>query len=481
MPANTLVIVVSTVVFLLAIYLASAFINKRSAQKKGGVSEADWNIGGRDLPIFVIIGTQFASAMGGGVIVGGVGNAYSNGIAVLVYAVAGCLAFLVYMLIANWIREREFQTIPDMVGAMCNQDRFARILAALLTIIVPFGWVISQLSAFAKVYYEITGIPINILIIIMAVISILFVMPSGMKTVAWTDFLFSVVMMSMAVIVFAFVFKNGGSPSEIAALVPSELHEFPGGLVNVGWSTILLWIFAALPGGMTNQMYYQRICAMRNKRQVNKSLAISFIVCMVLWVWVCYMGLGIHAMNPNLDGEMATGWLLSKLPVALIALFGAMIASTIMSTISSAVQSVVVNLVHDVYCELHPEVSSQKQVRLSKVLSVIILGIGACLAILYPQVLDTIVASYAYSAAGLVVPMYLCYVLRNTGIVTPIAIRCSMIAGILGAIIAQLMNTWLPYAVWGVVVSAVVLVVVGSITRHKYSQKQIIESKEKEQ
>ena len=361
---KALITVAATIGILAFSFLLTTLINNRGKKHTGSDATDDWNIGGRSLPLYVVIGTQFASAMGGGVLVGQVGNAYNNGLAMMIYSLFACLPFLIYMLIGNWIRENEFETIPDMVGSFCQDDRFVRFLASILTILVPFGWLISQMTAFAKIYREITGIPLEVLIIAIAVFSILFVMPAGMKTVAWTDFFFACFMILMMIVTLAFVVKNGGSLAEIRSLVPAEIIDMPKGFISVGWSTVFLWIFATVPGGMTNQMYFQRICAMKEKKQINKSLVISGSVTFIALIWSCYLGLGIHAMNPGLEGENATGWLLTQLPIGLIALFAGLIVATIMSTISSAAQSVVVNITHDIYQPVHPEASSQQVLKL---------------------------------------------------------------------------------------------------------------------
>ena len=46
-------------------------------QKRKRTSMSDWEVADRDLPYYVVIGTQLATAMGGGVLVGHVGNAYN--------------------------------------------------------------------------------------------------------------------------------------------------------------------------------------------------------------------------------------------------------------------------------------------------------------------------------------------------------------------------------------------------------------------
>ena len=454
---KALITVAATIGILAFSFLLTTLINNHGKKHTGSDATDDWNIGGRSLPLYVVIGTQFASAMGGGVLVGQVGNAYNNGLAMMIYSLFACLPFLIYMLIGNWIRENEFETIPDMVGSFCQDDRFVRFLASILTILVPFGWLISQMTAFAKIYREITGIPLEVLIIAIAVFSILFVMPAGMKTVAWTDFFFACFMILMMIVTLAFVVKNGGSLAEIRSLVPAEIIDMPKGFISVGWSTVFLWIFATVPGGMTNQMYFQRICAMKEKKQINKSLVISGSVTFIALIWSCYLGLGIHAMNPGLEGENATGWLLTQLPIGLIALFAGLIVATIMSTISSAAQSVVVNITHDIYQPVHPEASSQQVLKLSRMLSVLVLFIAAVLSIVYPNVLNAIVTTYAYSAAGLAAPMYLGYALRKKNMLTTMGIRASMVCGILGCVAATLLKSSVPYVIWGLVASVAAL------------------------
>lgn len=465
MTTKALITVTATIAILAFSFLLTTLINKRSAKKAKGDANADWNIGGRSLPIYVIIGTQFASAMGGGVLVGQVGNAYNNGLAMLIYSLFAVLPFLIYMLIGNWIREHEFETIPDMVGSFCNDDRFVRVVASVLTILVPFGWLISQMTAFAKIYREITGLPLEALIIAMAVFSIVFVMPAGMKTVAWTDFFFGCFMILIMIITFAFVIQNGGSLAEIKTNVSPDIIEMPRGFVSVGWSTVFLWIFSTLPGGMTNQMYFQRICAIKDKKQVNKSLIISCVIIFIALAWSCYLGLGIHSMNPGLEGENATGWLLTQLPIGLIALFAGLIVATIMSTISSAAQSVVVNITHDIYQPVHPEASSEKLLKMSRALSVLVLFLAAALSIIYPNVLNAIVTTYAYSAAGLAAPMYLGYALRKKNMVTTMGIRASMICGILGCIAATLLKSAVPYVIWGMAASVAALFLVSMLSK----------------
>lgn len=66
-------IVLATAVVLLGSGAISVYIGK-----KFNTSE-DWDVGGRALPLYVTVGSQFATVMGGGMLVAHVGLGYSSG------------------------------------------------------------------------------------------------------------------------------------------------------------------------------------------------------------------------------------------------------------------------------------------------------------------------------------------------------------------------------------------------------------------
>lgn len=462
---ETIIIVISIIVVLALSYGLSMWLTRKQ-QKSATVSADDWEIGGRELPLYVVVGTQFATAMGGGILVGQVGNGFNNGFSVLLYGLLCQLSFVILMFIAKWLRKHQFATVPEILLQFSGPSKAVRILAGIMTIVVPFGWCCSNLTAFAKLYTSITGIPMNVLIVAMAVLCLLFVLPSGLKTVAWTDFVFGCMMIVIGVTVAAFTLSMGGGWSHVAATVPQEIVEFPGSLFSVGLSTTVLWIFSLTPGGLTNQMYYQRILACKDTRQVNKSLAITVVVAMLAYVWAVTVGLSVRSMNPGLaDGEMATGWLMTQLPLWVVALFSGLVVCTILSTISSGVQSVVVNLNRDIYRAINPDVEEKQAVRLSRILSVVVLAAAALIAMFFPRVLDLLVLTYSYSAAGLVCPIFLSYILRKKGIITKNGIIAGMVVGILVCAVSMQFESVVPYVIWGCLFSGLSMVVFSKLDK----------------
>lgn len=456
---TTLAIMIANIVVIAATLIPTYIISNRNK-----TSEEDWAVASRSLPLYVVIGTQFASAMGGGVLVGHLGNAYGNGIAVLIYGLLASLPFLIIMYPAKWLRKNNFTTVPEILRHFSNNSKIVTVVAALMTIVVPFGWVTSQITAFGSIYTGITGIDYNLLCIGFCIMSLLFVMPSGLKTVAWTDFIFSCFMILMSIVCVIFVTKLGGGFSEIMNNVNPSMTSFPGSIDNVGKVTVFLWIFAVLPGGITNQLYFQRVCAIDDEKKVNKSLSISAVLTFLSYIWAVYMGISINSINPGIEGNAATGWFMTQLPVPLLALFAALIFATMMSTVSSGVQSVVVNITRDIVPIIKPNMDSEKTLKLSRGLSFITMLVAVLMCLVFTDTLGWLVSTYAFSAATLLCPIYVGYAFRNSKFITKSGIVASMIAGALGCAIGLILKTQINYAAIGIVLSLIALILVSKLT-----------------
>ena len=126
MNSTTILILVATVA-VIALTLIPTYII--SGRKK--TTQADWEVADRSLPLYVVIGTQFASAMGGGILVAHVGNAYARGIGHFIYGVLASLPFIIIMVLAKWLRRNNFTTIPDVLAHFTNGNKLIRICAGV--------------------------------------------------------------------------------------------------------------------------------------------------------------------------------------------------------------------------------------------------------------------------------------------------------------------------------------------------------------
>ena len=459
----TLAIITSSIIMLAIGVGISIYIGK----KQKGIE--NWNVGGRSLPMYVIAGTQFATGVGGGVLVAHVGIGYHAGWSAFTYNLLYSLGIVVLILFAGWLKKHQFSTLPDIFKKLYGEHKVLISTVTLLSIVVPFGWLCTQLVAFGNLFTEITGISFTLLVVIFAFISILFVLPGGMASVAWTDFLFGCFMLILSIATGLYILNFAGGWSEIVANVPEKSISFPQGMGAVGLTTIILWTFAIFPGALTNQMSYQRIYSAKDPKSARQGFVIAAIAGLISGLWASFMGIAIHSLNPNLDNpEMAAGWFLTQVPTWFLAIYSAFIIATIISTVSSAVQSVVVNITNDIYKSyINPNVNEKTLVKYSRILTVFIIILALILALYYPQALGWLQATYAYSAAGLLVPIFLGIFLRKTKLLSVKGALGGTFSGVVGVAIAQILNTTIPYSVYGVVCSLIGFLLFSAIYRNK--------------
>ena len=459
---KTVSIILATVVLILATLIPTFVLNRRKQ-----TSGEDWAIANRELPLFVVVGTQFASVFGGGIMVGHLGNTYQNGISVIFYGIFMVLPFVFLALIAKWLRKNEFATIPDILKKYSDRNKTITVLSSAMTMLFPLGWITSQITAFGSIYSTITGVDYKLLCIVFTFVSLLFVMPAGLKTVAWTDFIFSCFMILMCIVSIVEVTNMGGGLKNILNNVDPEMLSMSGSIKKLGTGTVLLWVFSVLPGGVTNQLYFQRVCAIKEEKEIPASLAISAFLAFLSFVWAVYMGMSISTMNTELAQSTATGWFMAQLPLPLLAAFAALVFAVMMSTVSSGAQSVVVNITRDILAVLKPDIPSDKMLKLSRTLSLVTMVVAVLMCLVFTDTLTWLVATYAFSAATLLCPIYVGYVYRNKKFITRQGLIASMVAGCVGCAVAMAMKTAINYAVMGIVASFIALMVVSALTKGK--------------
>lgn len=454
-------IIVSTAVILGSTSFFSMYLGKKS-------TESDWAVGGRSLPFYVVVGTQYATAMGGGMLVAHVGIAYSNGWSAVTYGMLVALGLVLLGVIAKWLRQQDFTTIPDIITGLYGENKVLVCITSFLTMVVPFGWICTQLVAFGKLYSALTGIPQNVLMVVFAVISLALVLPAGLKSVAWTDFIFGCFMLVVSIVAIGIALNLGGSWSTISSKIPETISKFPQGLGSVGLKTTLLWSLSIIPGTLTNQMYYQRIFATDKVSSVRTSLLVSGLIIISADIWAGFTGMTIRSLNSTLSPEEASGWFLTQVPSWFLVVYSGFLVVTIMSTIDSAIQSISVNLTQDVYKKLiNPTASEKKLNYLSKVYSVAIAILGVALSILYPRALDWVVATYAFSASGLLFPIFLGIFFRDKKIFNAYGVIGSMFCGFIGCFVGMSIKSSIPYVAYGLIGSLLGLIIISFLTKNK--------------
>src|SRR5699024_2645352 len=150
-----------------------------------------------------------------------------------------------------------------------GHNKFLISFAIILASVLPLGWLGANMVAFSALFAQITGINSFILMVIFAVAVLLFVLPAGLLSVAWTDTIFGVMMIIGTIVIAFLTLDLAGGWGEIVANVPQENIGFPEGLGAAGTTTIIVWALTQSTNTITNQMYFQRIYSIDKVKHVN--------------------------------------------------------------------------------------------------------------------------------------------------------------------------------------------------------------------
>lgn len=427
----------------------------------------DWAVGGRNIPWYVIVGTQYATAVGGAFLVTHVGLGYSSGWFPILYGVLAGIGMLLIAIMAKWLREQGFSSVPDILKKIYGDNKLLIAIGAVSCMILPLAATCTQLVSFGKLFASITGMNINLLIIIFAIISGLMVLPAGLKSVAWTDFIFGCLMFVFTIIVSIFAVSKAGGWSSICASVPNLVKFSSIGLM--GSRTLIYFSIVLITGTVTTQAYYQRVFAVDKVENARRTIYITVVAIVVVEIFAAILGMAIKTMNPELSSEAATGWFLTVIPTGLLVFYAAFIVVTIMSTVDSMIHSAAINVTRDFYHTIiNPNADDKKLLNLNKIVCVGIVIFALILALAWKQALGWLLIGYSYSSVTLLVPLFGGYLLRNKKLLTPIGGVASMIGGIVGALLGQhVFHSPQFYSLYGFGLSFIVLIIVSLITREK--------------
>jgi len=292
----------------------------------------------------------------------------------------------------------------------------------------------------------------------------------GLRTVAWTDALQSLVMLvsAVAVLIFVVVVDLGGFGNLFDRLRTEtpDLLRVPGpGFFS--FSTFvgltLPWFFFCI----SNPQVSQRLFVPRNlgvmRRMLGGFLVFGFVYTLIAVVW----GLSTRLLVPDLDNpDLATPTLLGSaaVPAVLGLITMAGITAAAISTADSIMLSLSSSFARDVYRNAKGDVPEKKQVFVSK----LIIPVIAVLAWLFARLQLGMIASLSVAAsAGLLVMVPSIFGVFFWKQATAAGSLASMLVGAPFVLIVQFGRIQLfgGAGLWGLVLTTIVFVVVSLLTK----------------
>ncbi len=441
----------------------------RKGMKKGLL---EYFLGDRSLGGAVSALSYSATTYSAFMMVGLAGYTYSGGVGALGFELVylSGLSLVAFFGPRFWLVGKKFNYISpyEMLGDRYDSKWIPVLLAGSACIfLIPYLAV--QLMGVGYLMNGLSGgsIPFMAGVIIAAILAIAWALIAGMRSVAWTDSLQSLIMIVVSVfILFFIIYKHMGGFINFFNILETRYPEYlsvpgPGFFsFKVFLGLTLPWFFFSISNPQVSQRLFVPRSLSAMKTMIKGFLIFGLIYTLVSVMW----GFSARVLLPDLSSaDMATPVLLGSehVPIllALIAMVG--ITAAAISTIDSIMLTLSSLVVQDLYKNIKDE---DVRVRLGKIFILIIALVGLFFA---SRQLDLIATLSVVSSVGLLVivpTMFGAFFWRRA---TAAGAVSSILCGAITAIYLQF-SGWKPLGhwpgVWTLLISTIIFILVSLFT-----------------
>jgi SSS family solute:Na+ symporter len=310
--------------------------------KKRVSSDEEYFVAGRNVGGIVAALTYAATTYSAFMMVGLVGLTYIYGVGALgfeLYYLVGTLLLLSYYAPKIWKlgKERGFVTPGDLIA-----DRYGKNAARILALLVSIALIPYISIQFVGISFLLgNSMSFEAGVILSAVITALWAL-LGFRSIAWTDAVFGIFMLSMALAAVISAFSMNPAPGDFSRL--GELLYVP----NSFWTPVtfisytLPWFFFAL----TNPQVVQKIFVPKDEKSLRRMVVLFGLFGLIYTILVTLLGLQLRLLAeagefPKVTNrDLVTPTFLDLIPEWL----GVLIALSIFAAAITTVNSIVLTL-----------------------------------------------------------------------------------------------------------------------------------------
>ncbi|HSV99980.1 MAG TPA: sodium/solute symporter [Sedimentisphaerales bacterium] len=267
---------------------------------------------------------------------------------------------------------------------------WGRVYAALSFLLYIVGRTAVILYLVSLLLSQFLDWPIETIIVVIGVVTILYTLLGGMEAVIWTDVMQSVIMIGGLLFCFASLswrVLSGPEPLIGAAL---DAGKFSLGSWDLSLSSRTIWVMIIygvtenLRNLLADQNFVQKYSSVPTERQARRSIWIAMLIYIPMTVVFLYIGTALFAFYSG-SGAIAKGdeafpyYIATQLPAGVKGLILAAILAAAMSTIDSGLNCSATVLLVDFYKRyVNPQVSDRTSLWCLRVTTVVwgLLGTG---------------------------------------------------------------------------------------------------------
>lgn len=384
--------IIITTIFL--VYIAGlayiVFSNKKADNFQ------DFAVGGRSFSwpfiTMTIIGTSYA----GSLMTGYTQFGHDIGMTVTYYTTSTILGLFFFAIICGPLwkigNKYDVKTMGEYLEFRYG-SKALRVFIGISLLLVELPWIVTELLASGYAIQILTNnaIPFNLGMAIIAVFFIVYILFSGMRAVIFADYYqgWIFVLAGSALFIIAMVTHFGGYGEmwEMTRDLKAELLTIPGS-VEGWWGEVPgRWFFPSLilMGAFGAYMWpslFARIFAAKSTKELKISLQITPLIVILFSVTCFFIAIGTSTLPQYGAEDSAQAFIefissMGPVPTALIAII---ILAGSLSMMDSMLSSWATVFTNDVITPFKPGISTKAQVKIARVFTIIIGGIGLLIA-----------------------------------------------------------------------------------------------------
>ncbi len=343
-----------------------------SAKRKMGPGIAEYFIANRTIGGFVSAMTYSATTYSAFMMVGLVGMTYSFGVSTMGFELSylmGTILLLVLFAPYFWSISRKYNCItpPELLSKAYHSPLLGGI-ATLYSMFMLIPYMSVQFTGIGYLLETLTGIPYQMGVFLALIIVLVFTLWAGMRSVAWTDTLQSLIMLVSSIFLLYYVmnyyFGGFGQFFQVIQSEQSDLLSANKMPYQRFIGLTIPWLFFAL----TNPQVAQRMFISRDKKSLKVMITGFAVFGLIYTLIVVHLGLAARHIFPEMtNADMITPLILERIPIilALVVFLGIVAASV--STVNSIILTLSSMCTVDVYGRLF-KVTEEKRLLFGKIM-----------------------------------------------------------------------------------------------------------------
>ena len=431
MVVNTGAIII-VICYLVGMLVIGAIVGKLKIK-----NSEDYMVAGRRMGLFMVAFSLSANNIGGGSTTGLAGKAFGAwGMSAIWYVLAASIAMIPLAFFAPKIRKTLAVTIPEVIGRRFGKS--SSIFSAILNIIALFCLTSSQVAASGSVVSALTGIPMNVCLILAGIVIILYTTLGGMIADQISDLVQFIIIFIGLAIATPFVINGIGGWQPLSAKLPAaQLSP-----TKIGWVVIIGYIFNYFCTFLSGPEMISRFESAKDEKTAFRASLLSGVLMAAMALFPTLLGLAALAVKDSLPNVVASNAMMSVTskfaPTFITGLVSAAIISATMSSADSNLLCMSTMAMNDIikpYTKL--VVDDKKSILYTRSLNVVFCAIAMAISMFNINIVTMNTFAFAIRCAG---P----FAAYGLGLIMPRATKhsgqISIITGTIGVIFWQILS-----------------------------------------